>query len=180
MSAIEMRAKWALCFIIGISFALQNSAATAAAASASTDPSDALQEIVVTGTLIRGVSPPGTELITVSSADITDLGIADTTQLLEFIPQDGYFNNRPQVGNFGQYQTVIRPSLRYLGGGSAGGASTLVLLDGYRMPRMGILQTTPDLDAIAPGSIERVEILTDGGSATYGSDAVGGEGSPAS
>jgi iron complex outermembrane receptor protein len=174
MSAIEMRGKWALCFIIGIGFVLQGHAARAAEASAGTGPSEGLEEIVVTGTLIRGVAPTGTELITFSSVDIADLGIADTTQLLESLPQDGYFNNRPQVGNFGQYQTVIRPSLRYLGGGSAGGASTLVLLDGHRMPGMGILQTTPDLDAIAPGSIERVEILTDGGSATYGSDAVGG------
>src|ERR1700736_1171769 len=113
MSAIEMRAKWALCFIIGISFALQGRAATAAEASASTGPSEGLEEIVVTGTLIRGVAPPGTQLITLSTLDIAELGIADTTQILESLPQDGYFNNRPQVGNFGQYQTIIRPSLRY-------------------------------------------------------------------
>jgi iron complex outermembrane recepter protein len=174
MLANEMRAKSALFLVMSAGVALHAAAATAAEASASTGTPDPLAEIIVTGTLIRGVAPTGSELTTFTSADFTNLGIRDTTDLLTSIPQDGYFNNPPQVGNFGQYQTIIKPSLRYLGGGSAGGSSTLVLLDGARMPGMGIFQTTPDMDAIAPGSIERVEILTGGGSATYGSDAVGG------
>ena len=133
-----------------------------------------LKEIVVTGTLIRGKAPTGSEITMVTSAQIDQLGAVDTSQLLSALPQDAEFNNRPQVGNYGQYQAVNAPLLRYLGGGSSGSNSTLLLLDGVRMPGMGITQTIPDIDAIAPGAISRVDIVPDGGSATYGADAVGG------
>ncbi|HEX7873652.1 MAG TPA: TonB-dependent receptor [Sphingobium sp.] len=132
------------------------------------------QDIIVTGTLIRGQAPTGTQLQSVTSADIAKLGAVSASQILAAIPGDSNFNGRPQVGGFGAYQTVNRPTLRYLGGSSAGGSSTLLLLDGERLPGMGIYQTSADIDAIAPGAIERVEVVTDGGSATYGSDAVGG------
>ncbi len=149
--------------------------ADAAKADASSGKKDAtIGEIVVTGTLIRGRAPTGSEMSTISSANIAQLGVVDTSQLLSSLPQDAEFNNRPQVGSFGQYQSVNAPLLRYLGGGSSGSNSTLLLVDGVRMPGMGILQTSADIDAIAPGAIERVEVVPDGGSATYGADAVGG------
>ncbi|HEX7858527.1 MAG TPA: TonB-dependent receptor [Sphingobium sp.] len=133
-----------------------------------------IQDIIVTGTLIRGQAPTGTQLLQVSNEDIAKLGVVSTSQILGSLAQDNNFNSRPQVGGFGAFQTVNRPTLRYLGGTSAGGSSTLLLLDGERLPGMGIYQTSADIDAIAPGAIERVEVVTDGGSATYGSDAVGG------
>ena len=133
-----------------------------------------LEEVVVTGTLIRNLAPTGSEVIELSNDQIGTLGAVDTSQLLGAIPQDENFNNRPQVGNYGQYQTINHPILRYLGGNASGGSSTLLLLDGERLPGMGIYQTSPDIDAIAPGAIERIEMVTDGGSATYGADAVGG------
>lgn len=133
-----------------------------------------IEEIIVTGTLIRGQAPTGTQLLQVSTEDIARLGAVSTSQILSSLAQDSNFNARPQVGAFGAYQTVNRPTLRYLGGSSAGGSTTLVLLDGERLPGMGIYQTSADVDAITPGAIERVEVITDGGSSTYGSDAVGG------
>lgn len=139
-------------------------------AEAKADSSD----IVVTGTLIRGQAPTGSQIVQVGQAEIKQLGVVNASQLLGTITQDVNFNNRPQVGAFQAFQTVNRPTLRYLGASNAGGSSTLLLLDGHRMPGMGIFQTTPDLDAIAPGAIERIEVVTGGGSSTYGSDAVGG------
>lgn len=139
-------------------------------AAAQADASD----IVVTGTLIRGQAPTGSQIVQVGQAEIKQLGVVNASQLLGTITQDVNFNNRPQVGAFQAFQTVNRPTLRYLGASNAGGSSTLLLLDGHRMPGMGIFQTTPDLDAIAPGAIERIEVVTGGGSSTYGSDAVGG------
>lgn len=139
-------------------------------AAAQADTSD----IVVTGTLIRGQAPTGSQIVQVGQAEIKALGVVNASQLLGSITQDVNFNNRPQVGAFQAFQTVNRPTLRYLGASNSGGSSTLLLLDGHRMPGMGIFQTTPDLDAIAPGAIERIETVTGGGSSTYGSDAVGG------
>lgn len=131
-------------------------------------------DIVVTGTLIRGQAPTGSQIVQVGQAEIKSLGVVNASQLLGTITQDVNFNNRPQVGAFQAFQTVNRPTLRYLGASNAGGSSTLLLLDGHRLPGMGIFQTTPDLDAISPGAIERIEVVTGGGSSTYGSDAVGG------
>jgi iron complex outermembrane receptor protein len=133
-----------------------------------------VSDIIVTGTLIRGKAPTGAQSISFGQEDLERIGAVDTSQLLAAIPQDNNFNSRPQVGGFGATQTVNRPSLRFLGGTAAGGASTLLLVDGHRLPGMGVLQTTPDVDAIATGAIERIEIVTDGGSSTYGADAVGG------
>ncbi|MBB5686354.1 TonB-dependent receptor domain-containing protein [Sphingobium boeckii] len=131
-------------------------------------------EIVVTGTLLRGVAPGGSQHLTFSRDDAIASGAVNTSQLIAQIPQSGNFLRRPQAGINGSALSVNRPTLRYLGGNAAGGSSTLVLLDGHRLPGMGIKQTTPDTDAIAAGAIERVEIVTDGGSSTYGADAVGG------
>lgn len=131
-------------------------------------------EIVVTGTLIRGGAPTGSQIVQVGQAEIQSLGVVNASQLLGSVTQDVNFNSRPQVGAFQAFQTVNRPTLRYLGASNAGGSSTLLLLDGHRLPGMGIFQTTPDLDAITPGAIERIEVVTGGGSSTYGSDAVGG------
>jgi iron complex outermembrane receptor protein len=136
--------------------------------------SDDIEEVVVTGTLIPGQSLTGSELTTVDAATITQLGVVDTSQLLSSLPQDTEFNNRPQVGAYSAFQTVNAPILRYLGGNSAGSNSTLLLVDGVRLPGMGIQQTSSDIDTIAPGALARVEAVPDGGSATYGSDAVGG------
>ena len=145
-----------------------------AAAQSTPSTQTTLSEVVVTGTLIRGVAPTGAVLTTVTNADIVKLGAVDTSQLLGALPQDSAFNNRPQVGSFGAFQTVNAPLLRYLGGGSSGSNSTLLLLDGVRLPGMGIQQTSADIDAITAGGLQRVDVVPDGGSATYGADAVGG------
>lgn len=149
-------------------------AGTAFAQNAPAETEGDSSEIVVTGTLIRGQAPTGSDLKAVTSEDISQLGVSDTSQLLGSIPSDSNFNSRPQVGSYGQYQTVNAPILRYLGGGASGSNSTLLLLNGHRLPGMGVTQTSADIDAIPPGAIERVDLVPDGGSATYGADAVGG------
>lgn len=133
------------------------------------DPS----EIIVTGTLIRGIAPGGTSVLAVSQEKVAATGASTTAQLLQTIPQ---------LASFGALQfpagstvSVNRPNLRNLPGfNTSGGSTTLVLLDGHRIVGMGIGSTTPDPDFIPPGAISRLEIVPDGGSAIYGSDAVAG------
>ena len=135
-----------------------------------------LEEIVVTGTLIRGVAPGGANLIELTHADVEVTGATSTAQLLDNIPQLGSFNGL-QVPTSGGFNTVTtnRPNLRNLPGFlTSGSASTLILVDGHRLVGMGVTTTTPDPDIVPPGMIERVEIVPDGGSAIYGSDAVAG------
>lgn len=131
--------------------------------------------IVVTGTLVRGVAPAGASVLTTTDADIESTGAATVGQLLETIPQLGFFNKIEQPLAQSPEVAVNRPNLRNLPGfNTAGGSTTLVLMDGHRMVGMGVLSTTPDPDVIPPGVIRRLEIVPDGGSAIYGSDAVAG------
>lgn len=131
-----------------------------------------LDEIIVTGTFIRGVAPVGTNVLSVSAAEVTASGAGSANQVLGKLPQiTNFFNSVPTPGALSFFATQ-RPNLRDLGG-DATGTATLVLLDGHRMVNAGHW-TAPDPDVIPPGMIQRVEVVPDGGSATYGSDAVGG------
>lgn len=139
--------------------------------SAATAKEDKLEEVVVTGTLIRGIAPVGTNVIGVSKDAIVATGAASTNELLTTIPQIANFNSYPTgSANFGQ--PIIRPNLRNLG--ASGGNTTLSLLNGHRLVGSGILQNYADVSVIPPGVIERVEVIPDGGSSIYGSDAIGG------
>jgi iron complex outermembrane receptor protein len=143
----------------------------AAASAASSEEQNQLQEVVVTGTLLRGIAPTGTNLIDVSQADVQATGAVSTNDLIAKIPQLSNFNTVPVgTANFGQ--PIAQTNIRGLG--ASGGTTTLVLLDGHRLVGAGILQTYADPSIIPPGVIERVEVVPDGGSAIYGSDAIGG------
>lgn len=131
-------------------------------------------EIVVTGTLIRGIAPAGTNSIAVSEEQVQETGATSVSQLLQTIPQFGSFNNLQAPSGGGNFVTTNRPDLRQLNSTTSGGSSTLMLVNGRRVVGMGISSTTPDADLVPPGIIERVEIIPDGGSAIYGADAVAG------
>ncbi len=132
-------------------------------------------DIVVTGTLLRGVAPTGSNVIGVSSEAVAVTGAATTAQLLQSVPQMGAFNVLQFPTGFGNSVTINRPNLRNLPGvNTAGGSSTLVLLDGHRIVGMGVTSASPDPDVIPSSAIERLEVVPDGGSAVYGSDAVAG------
>ncbi|MBB3360002.1 MULTISPECIES: TonB-dependent receptor domain-containing protein [unclassified Novosphingobium] len=145
---------------------------TAASADATSEADNTqVREIVVTGTLIRGVAPVGTNVIGVSTADIRATGASSTNNLLATIPQVSNFNSFPSgSASFGQ--PIAQTNLRNLG--ASGGTTTLLLLNGHRLVGSGILQTYADPTIIPPGIIERVEVVPDGGSSIYGSDAIGG------
>lgn len=133
-----------------------------------------LGEIVVTGTLLRNVVPAGAQAVTLTEQAIKSTGATSTDQVLASIPQISSFGNLQTANAGGTQLTVNRINLRNLPQGVGGGSPTLVLLDGHRMVGAGVKQSYPDPDVIPPALIQRVEVLTDGGSASYGSDAVGG------
>ena len=132
---------------------------------------DTVSEVVVTGTLLRGVAPTGTDLITVARDDIVATGVASAGDLLATIPQIGCFGTLPR-GNQDAGSPLVTPNLRNLG--LPGDSTTLILMDGHRIVGAGVLQTFPDPTIIPPGILERVEVTPGGGSSIYGSDAIGG------
>jgi iron complex outermembrane recepter protein len=160
---------------LGLSVAAFGEQAATQAATPADD--QVLEEIVITGTLIRGAPPVGSNVITVSADDVKATGATSTFELLATVPQiASMFNGLPQnnPGTGGSLQ-IQRPNLRNLpAGNTATGGATLLLLDGHRLVNAGVGQAAPDANSVPPGAIERVEIVTDGGSSTYGSDAIGG------
>ena len=143
----------------------------------------AAEEIVVTGTSIRGVAPVGSNVITVDRAQIESSGGQTIQEVLSSVPAVTGFGNSAQGavgqggGGAGGFQSFdgagsYAPTIHGLGASASNG--TLILIDGHRLPLSGINHTLADPTVIAPLSIERVEILPDGASAVYGSDAVAG------
>lgn len=137
-----------------------------------------LQEVVVTGTLLRDVEPAGSSVMTLSSQQIQATGATDSNQVLALVPAiTNEFNSIPSIGTGGPLDSIIKPDIRGLNGtglNAAAGSATLVLLDGHRMVGAGTNDSSPDPAVIPPGVLESVQVVTGGGSAIYGSDAVGG------
>ena len=130
-----------------------------------------VEELEVTGTLLKGVAPTGTNVVSLSREEIVATGRVSTNDLLATIPQIGNFLTLPAgTATFGL--PIVRPNIRNLG--ASGGSTTLVLVNGHRVVGAGVLQTTADPSIVPPSILERVEVVPDGGSATYGSDAIGG------
>jgi iron complex outermembrane recepter protein len=143
---------------------------TGVAGGTSADPNrkSAGEDIVVTGSRVRRKDLTTPAPVTVISREqIVSSGIASIGDFLQQIPEQGGALNT-NVNNGGDGETAI--SLRNLGA-----ARTLVLVDGKRWVAGGSgAGSSVDLNSIPTSAIERVEILKDGASAVYGSDAIGG------
>src|SRR5258708_3536964 len=153
--------------------ALVNSlTATAADGPAKPDDTQApLEEIVVTatGTSIRGIAPVGANLVTFGREDIIASGAETVSDVMTGVPQLGLFNLSQNPGVPGAMDAISAPSLRGLGS-----QATLSLVNGHRMVAAGILSNSFDPNVIPAAALQRVEIVPDGSSAIYGSDAVAG------
>jgi iron complex outermembrane recepter protein len=161
-----------------IAFAVINAVAgmaIAVSASAQTTPeAQKVERVEVTGSSIKRVDAEGALPVQVLRRDdIEKSGARNAAELIQNLPIfQGYTNAGDSVGG---------------GGGGFSGASlrnqgetrTLVLLNGKRIAPSGSqaltgAQAAVNLNNLPISAIERVEILTDGASALYGSDAIGG------
>ncbi|WP_395647715.1 TonB-dependent receptor plug domain-containing protein [Terricaulis sp.] len=152
--------------LYGIGFAGSAHAQTAEEAAADTES----EEIVVTGTSIRGVPPTGSNLISVTRDDIETNGGANTPDVSASIPQLNSFNTAPQTSaGTGPGLGSFAPALRGLPANA-----TLPLMNGHRLVSAAVQVTNPDFPLIPNLALERIEVVADGASAIYGSDAVAG------
>jgi outer membrane receptor protein involved in Fe transport len=126
-----------------------------------------IEQIVVTGSRIKMANLEGTSPVTqVTSADIATQGVTRVEDLINQLPQ-AFAAQNANVSNGATGTATV--NLRGLGS-----ARTLVLVDGRRMPYGGVTNSAADLNQIPAAMVERVEVLTGGASAVYGSDAIGG------
>jgi len=125
-----------------------------------------LQTIVVTGSHIRRVDlETSNPVVAVTAQQIQQTGKLALGDVIQQLPVISGGIENPRVNNGGgSGQTNV--GLRGLGA-----SRTLVLVDGQRLVGIGGIA---DLNVIPAAAVERIEVLTDGASSVYGSDAIGG------
>jgi iron complex outermembrane receptor protein len=124
--------------------------------------------VVVTGSRIGRMDLTAAAPVTVLSREqLQASGMISLGEFLQTLPEQGNaVNAQVNNGNDGS----VRVNLR-----SLGSSRTLVLVNGRRLVAGGTgADASVDLGAIPAASVERIEILTDGASAVYGSDAIAG------
>ncbi len=139
-------------------------------------------EIVVTGSRIRrDPLSQDAPIVFVGQEDIAKTGLNSVNDVLQRLPSsggglNGKFNNSGNLGNppdgGGVGAGAAEIDLRYLGS-----RRVLVLVDGIRYVNGASASGVPgstDLNSIPESAIERIEVLQDGASAIYGSDAIAG------
>lgn len=124
--------------------------------------------VTITGSRIKRTDVENSLPVTIISADyIRSSGVTNVPDLMAQLPQmQGFLTASDTVGGGGG--GVQTASLRDLGS-----SYTLVLLNGRRLASQDS-GSSIDLNSIPISAIERVEILTDGASSIYGSDAIAG------
>ena len=135
-----------------------------------------LQAMSVTGSRIRAGSTPS-PVITIGQVQIEEEGFADVGDLVRTVPQN--FNGGQNPGITSNPTSPVNQNIT---GGSGlnlrglGPDATLTLLNGRRMSYDAASPQAIDISAIPIQAVQRIEIVTDGASAIYGSDAVAGVG----
>jgi len=137
---------------------------------AAASSNESASEIVVTGSRVRGEAPVGSTVTTLGRGEIEASGAVTVDRLIKEIPQNFDLgvseNSRGQSGGSGNIVYGNTVNLRGIGP-----YSTLVLIDGHRVTNNS---RSIDPSVLPSLGVERVEVVADGASAIYGSDAVAG------
>ncbi len=134
------------------------------------------QRITITGSSIKRIAVEGAlPLQVITRADITREGISSTEQLVMMLTSNG-----SGLDNLASNADVVDGAARGNNGATSanlrgqGSNATLILLNSRRVAAHGLNGGQVDLNQIPFSAIERIEVLKDGASAIYGTDAVGG------
>ena len=158
----------AIHFALGAGVVAGMAMAAAPAWAQDEEGSETQDRIQVTGTrILRDDIDGSLPVQIIDRVAIEASGKTSVADLLRSQPINSAGSFRPQSGSSGQSAATL--SLRALGAGR-----TLILIDGRRAPTAPNLGSGQDLNTIPLAAVERIEILSDGASAIYGSDAIGG------
>jgi len=148
----------------------EGTASVAQEAEPQTDVSSEVQELVITGSRIARAGFQAPTPVTVTSPE----------ELLKAAPESVFegLKEQPQFANSSTSVNTTHQNINSVPGvvlnlRNLGANRTLVLLDGWRLPPT-YRDGTVDVDVIPQLLIDRVEVVTGGASAAYGSDAVAG------
>ncbi|MGY1459453.1 TonB-dependent receptor plug domain-containing protein [Luteimonas sp. A534] len=158
---------------LGISGVLQAQTPQAGA-----DVGHTLDTVVVTGTNIRGATPAGNEVLVIGAEEIKASGKATIGDFLRELPANFAGGVGMSDNSQGGQDASVAGSNMTGGQGvnlrGLGALSTLVLVNGRRVAASGQYGDFVDISNIPTNAVSHIEVLLDGASAVYGSDAVGG------
>ncbi len=149
-------------------------AVSTTAAAQGADTEQVMEQVVVTGTSIRGVASAGAPVIALDREELVATGLATSSDLARALPQ--VLNLGADESRLGGAQDGAANATRVSGINlrGIGNEATLLLINGRRLAPAGIIKSLYDPNVIASAAIERLEVVVDGASAIYGSDAVAG------
>lgn len=130
------------------------------------------QAIVVTGSRIRGAAA-ASDVTTLSRDTIVAAGQVDLGEATRALPQNFGGGQNPGVGNGAGFANTNVNSASSVNLRGLGPDATLTLLNGHRLPYDSAFGGV-DISAIPLAAVDRIEVVPDGASAIYGSDAVAG------
>lgn len=134
-----------------------------------------VDEVIVTGTSIRGIAPVGAQVVRLDADEIKKTGTANAVELMRTLPQVvniGADEARVNSGANTASANTFRASginIRALGT-----QATLTLVDGHRPAPAGLQVSFFDISTIPTIALSSVEVVPDGASAIYGADAIAG------
>lgn len=128
-----------------------------------------LDQVVVTGSLIHGAIDVVAPLVYVTPRDIAQASYPTVQDALYNLPINSLNVPREDFSLNNNFNFGSGVNLRSLGVGA-----TLVLVNGRRQPLSGLNGDFVDVSNIPAAAVERIEVLPDGASALYGSDAIAG------
>ena len=140
------------------------------------------QRVEITGSSIKRIQSEGAlPLQIIRAEDIAKAGITSAEQLVQALASNGTGVDNMISNQGGDFLNSLINSGRGANNGSSaanlrglGAQNTLVLLNGRRISPHGLNGSSVDLNSIPFAAIDRIEILKDGASAIYGTDAIGG------
>lgn len=142
--------------------------ASLAATAVHAQSAEKVEKIEITGSRVKRAEAEGALPVTIiGREEIEASGNNTVAEVMRQITFTNAGNFRPQSGSSAQGFAEV--NLRGLGS-----ERTLVLIDGKRVAKSPMVGTAVDMNTIPLAAVERIEILTDGASAIYGSEAIGG------
>lgn len=145
------------------------------ASDAAADEVTRLEEVIVTGSLLRGAGPLSSPVVVLDRDALDRRGRSSVADVLAALPQNYAGSGTPAAAlgfvdpTGGNSALATGINLRGLGVGS-----TLTLVNGRRLAGTGSRGAFADASALPSAAVARVDVLLDGASALYGSDAVAG------
>jgi len=129
------------------------------------------EQVLITGSLIHGAAAVGVPVTNLGAQDFVETGAVSIGDLFRTVPQANVAPGPSAVNSGGHQERETRVNIRGL---DQTGPRTLLMIDGIRFPPQADGLCAIDPSVIPALALDRVDILADGASATYGSDAIAG------